>query len=331
MRRFLYTLILCSCIVVQAQEDADFKSQVRHAIDELVDFIALPNDALNASDINRNIRWLSEKFSQRGFNTSVLPTEGQPLFFAALPMKAGKPTLLFYMHFDGQSVDPSKWEQPDPYKTVLKSPDGAGWKVEDFSDLDDDIPYDWRLFGRSTSDDKGPIVMFLNTIDLISKSGQEMPFNVKVILDGEEEKSSKPLPAAVEQYRELLEAGGFDLAGITAVADDLLIVLKAESEAEAAAALALGREHIIPCMFRTMLGRTGVAEDRAPIFHAYLNRHIHLDEDFHAPLSLRLLNGLCGDDPRRTEQAVAAARVAVEARLKFWDGVLAAIEARKAA
>jgi hypothetical protein len=100
---------------------------------------------------------------------------------------------------------------------------------------------------------------------------------------------------------------------------------------EAAAALALGREHIIPCMFRTMLGRTGVAEDRAPIFHAYLNRHIHLDEDFHAPLSLRLLNGLCGDDPRRTEQAVAAARVAIEARLKFWDGVLAAIEARKAA
>ena len=100
---------------------------------------------------------------------------------------------------------------------------------------------------------------------------------------------------------------------------------------EAAAALALGREHIIPCMFRAILGRTGVAEDQAPIFHAYLNRHIHLDEDFHAPLSLRLLNGLCGDDPRRVEQAVAAAQVAVEARLKFWDGVLAAIEARKAA
>ena len=206
MRTFIFALIGCCCVLGQAQEAADFKAQVRHTIDELVDFVSIPNDALNAADINRNIRWLSEKFSQRGFNTSVLPTEGQPLFFAALPMKADKPTLLFYMHFDGQSVDPSKWDQPDPYKTVLKSPDGAGWKVEAFEDLNDDIPFDWRLFGRSTSDDKGPIVMLLNTIDLIGKNGMEFPFNVKVILDGEEEKSSKPLPAAVEQYRELLEA-----------------------------------------------------------------------------------------------------------------------------
>ena len=206
MRKFICTLILCAGSLGLAQEAADFKAQVRHTIDELVDFISIPNDALNSSDINRNIRWLSEKFSQRGFNTSVLPTGGQPLFFAALPMKAGKPTLLFYMHFDGQSVDPSKWDQPNPYKAVLKSPEGTGWKEESFEQLNDDIPYDWRLFGRSTSDDKGPIVMFLNTIDLIGKSGQEMPFNVKVILDGEEEKSSKPLPAAVAQYRELLAA-----------------------------------------------------------------------------------------------------------------------------
>ncbi len=206
MRKLLCLLALCASSLAQAQETVDFKSQVRHTIDELVDFVSIPNDALNSADINRNIRWLSEKFSQRGFNTSVLPTEGQPLFFAALPMKAGKPTLLFYMHFDGQSVDPSKWEQQDPYKAVLKSPEGTGWKTESFSGLNDDIPYEWRLFGRSTSDDKGPIVMFLNTVDLIRKSGQELPYNVKVILDGEEEKSSKPLPAAVQQYRELLEA-----------------------------------------------------------------------------------------------------------------------------
>lgn len=206
MRNLICTLILSSCLFAQAQEAADFKGQVRHTIDELVDFVSIPNDALNSSDIDRNIRWLSEKFSQRGFNTSVLPTGGQPLFFAALPMKAGKPTLLFYMHFDGQSVDPSKWDQSNPYKAVLKSPEGTGWKMQSFDELNDDIPYDWRLFGRSTSDDKGPIVMFLNTIDLIGKSGKEIPFNVKVILDGEEEKSSEPLPAAVAQYRELLEA-----------------------------------------------------------------------------------------------------------------------------
>jgi hypothetical protein len=98
-----------------------------------------------------------------------------------------------------------------------------------------------------------------------------------------------------------------------------------------AAALALGREHIIPCMFRSILKRIGVAEHQAPIFHFYLNRHIHLDEDFHAPLSLRLLNSLCAGDAVKTQEAIEAANLAVTARLELWDGVLAAITARTAA
>jgi hypothetical protein len=99
----------------------------------------------------------------------------------------------------------------------------------------------------------------------------------------------------------------------------------------AAAALALGREHIIPGMFRAILDRIGVDAGQAPIFHAYLQRHIHLDEDFHAPLSLRLLNGLCAGDRRRVDEAVAAAEQAIQARVAFWDGVLEAIENRRAA
>jgi len=100
---------------------------------------------------------------------------------------------------------------------------------------------------------------------------------------------------------------------------------------EVAAALALGREHIIPCMFRAILEKIGVTEQQAPIFHYYLNRHIHLDEDFHAPLSLRLLNSLVGDDQQRYREAIAAAQQAVQARVSFWDGVLAALQARKVA
>lgn len=95
---------------------------------------------------------------------------------------------------------------------------------------------------------------------------------------------------------------------------------------QVAAALALGREHIIPCMFRSILERIGVTEKEAPIFHFYLNRHIHLDEDFHAPLSLRLLNGLCAGDDTKTEEAIDAAKQAIKARVEFWDGVLSAID-----
>jgi hypothetical protein len=78
-------------------------------------------------------------------------------------------------------------------------------------------------------------------------------------------------------------------------------------------------------MFRSILKRTGVTEREAPIFHFYLNRHIHLDEDFHAPLSLRLLNSLCEGDEIKIQEAIEAANAAVEARIKFWDGVLDAI------
>ena len=92
-----------------------------------------------------------------------------------------------------------------------------------------------------------------------------------------------------------------------------------------AAALALGREHIIPCMFRRFLSELGVSKQEAPAFHFYLERHIHLDEDFHAPLSLRLLEGLCQDDPQKISEAEAAAHKSIDARILFWDGVHTAI------
>lgn len=95
-----------------------------------------------------------------------------------------------------------------------------------------------------------------------------------------------------------------------------------------ASALALGREHIIPNMFRSVLSKIKVGEDKAPIFHFYLNRHVHLDEDFHAPLSLKLLNNLC-DSQEKTDEAIEAAQLSVKARLKFWDGVLEAINNSK--
>ncbi|MFN3440740.1 MAG: DUF3050 domain-containing protein, partial [Acidovorax sp.] len=73
------------------------------------------------------------------------------------------------------------------------------------------------------------------------------------------------------------------------------------------------------------LARMAVTEAQAPSFHYYLNRHVHLDEDFHAPLSLRLLAALVGGDAAKWREAEAAAEAAVNARIKFWDGVLAAL------
>jgi len=206
MKKLLTLTFLLLLFTAHSQDSILIKSKVASAIGELREFVAIPNDALNADDIDSNLYWLRKKFTERGFNSTILETEGLPLFFAALPMDDNKPTILFYMHLDGQSVDASKWDQPDPYKVVLKSKTEDDWKIESFSELNDDINYDWRLFGRSTSDDKGPIIMFLNAIDALKKDAIDIPFNVKVILDSEEEKSSAPLPQAVRTYKDLLKA-----------------------------------------------------------------------------------------------------------------------------
>jgi len=95
------------------------------------------------------------------------------------------------------------------------------------------------------------------------------------------------------------------------------------------AAFALGREHIIPEMFRSFLARMNITEHEAPAFHYYLKRHIHLDEGFHAPLALKMMNELIGNDAKKLREAEEAAFAAVEARIKFWDGVLVAIESNR--
>lgn len=99
-----------------------------------------------------------------------------------------------------------------------------------------------------------------------------------------------------------------------------------------AAALALGREDIIPRMFRGFLARMGIGEREAPIFHYYLKRHIDLDGDLHGPLSLRTLEVLCAGDAGRVREAEQAAAQALRARVALWDSVEMAIhEARRAA
>jgi hypothetical protein len=96
-----------------------------------------------------------------------------------------------------------------------------------------------------------------------------------------------------------------------------------------AAAMAIGREHVIPVMFQALLDAMRVRERDAPQFHYYLARHVHLDGGSHGPLSLRLLNHLCDNDPELYAEAMAAAEAAVSARLVFWDEVCAVMQAAR--
>ena len=102
-------------------------------------------------------------------------------------------------------------------------------------------------------------------------------------------------------------------------------VIEGEKAHCIAAAFALGREDIVPKMFKSLLGKIKITEIEAPIFHYYLNRHTELDEESHGPMAINMLSSLCDGDSKRVEEALQAARNALQARIIFWDGVHMAI------
>jgi len=177
------------------------------SFDELKEFFSLPNDAYYPKDIEVNIKWCEKAFGKRGFKTQRLETETVPLLLASRDYPDAKRTVLVYLQVDGQPVDTTKWFQEDPYIPVLKEKNEYGdWNRIDWNNLKGDINPDWRIFSRSASDARGPDMMFLKAMDIINDHGYEPNFNIKVIMDFEEELGSPRLPNAVLKYKELLDA-----------------------------------------------------------------------------------------------------------------------------
>ncbi|TAE32341.1 MAG: M20/M25/M40 family metallo-hydrolase [Cytophagales bacterium] len=197
-----------------AQLQAITQKHVRGSYGELYDFLSIPNNAHIAGQMQPNIDWLRRAFEARGFRVSTLSTPSNPLVLAekaatvSVGSEKGTPkTLLLYMHFDGQPVVPSQWQQPDPYKPVLKQKGAeGGWSAMDWTKLQTDSSPDWRIFGRSSSDDKGPIVMLLAALTAMDAEKIPQRYNLKVILDSEEEIGSPHLAATVKANQDKLKA-----------------------------------------------------------------------------------------------------------------------------
>lgn len=183
------------------------ETYLKESIHELREMLAVPNIGSIPEHVNANIEWMDQAFSRRGFSISLLETAGPPLLLAEKRVDADLPTVLFYMHADGQPVVPSRWTQPDPFDPVLRQRSESGeWEIINWDNIEGDIDPDWRIFARSASDDKGPIGMLLTAIDILNDQQVQPHFNVKVILDFEEELGSPNLPDAVEVHREALSA-----------------------------------------------------------------------------------------------------------------------------
>ncbi|HFA51923.1 MAG TPA: M20/M25/M40 family metallo-hydrolase [Bacteroidetes bacterium] len=181
----------------------------RASLSLLKELLAIHNDANFKKDIEKNVAWCAQKLSEHGFATNRLETPTVPLLLATYKQQLkGEPTVLFYFHIDGQPVDPSFWFQDDPYKAVLKEQkEGEGWVDIDWDNLQKkELDPEWRIFARSSSDDKSPFIMFLAALETMKARGQSLPYNLKIILDFEEEKSSPSLAQAVLDNKAALAA-----------------------------------------------------------------------------------------------------------------------------
>jgi hypothetical protein len=95
-----------------------------------------------------------------------------------------------------------------------------------------------------------------------------------------------------------------------------------------AAAFALGREEIIPEMFKALTDLQTRLPQNVSIFIDYLERHISIDGDHHKPMALTMLRELCEEDEGKQAEAEAAASGSLQARIKLWDGVVKEIDRR---
>jgi acetylornithine deacetylase/succinyl-diaminopimelate desuccinylase-like protein len=158
-------------------------------LEELTEFLRIPSVSTkseNAPDIARAAQWVADKLRAAGIdNVEIVPTKLHPIVYAESTHQPGKPTILFYGHYDVQPAEPlNQWTSPAFEPTVR----------------------DGNLYGRGTADDKGQVHIHLKALEAIFKVEGKLPFNIKVIVEGEEEVGSVSLWDFVSNYRERLKA-----------------------------------------------------------------------------------------------------------------------------
>lgn len=138
-------------------------------LEELKDYLRIPSvstDPQYKAEVLRCSEFLLEKLKAAGLTAEAIETDGNPLIYAEWTKAAGKPTVLFYGHYDVQPADPvEEWRSP-PFEPTEEG------------DL---------LVCRGATDDKGQSFTHLKAVEALLETRGELPVNVKFLVEGEEE------------------------------------------------------------------------------------------------------------------------------------------------
>jgi acetylornithine deacetylase/succinyl-diaminopimelate desuccinylase-like protein len=158
-------------------------------VTELVEFLRIPSisaQPTHTADVRRNAEHLAGAAREAGLTTvEVVETQGHPAVYAERIVDPALPTVLVYGHHDVQPVDPlDEWVSP-PFEPQVR---------------------DGRLYARGAVDDKGQVYMHLKAIEAHLRTRGELPVNLRLIVEGEEEIGSVHFDELVDSLRERLVA-----------------------------------------------------------------------------------------------------------------------------
>ncbi len=174
---------------------------------ELRDLLTIPNVASDSLNTRRNAETLVAMLQARGVSARMLETGGPPVVYGEIG-DPDRPVILFYCHYDGQPANPEKWSQESPWTPILRTGaiEGGGEPIDNWPEPGSRVNPEWRIYARSASDDKAPIVALMRMLD--AWRAADVPFRnrLKFLFEGEEEAGSNYLAAIVREHRELLTA-----------------------------------------------------------------------------------------------------------------------------
>jgi acetylornithine deacetylase/succinyl-diaminopimelate desuccinylase-like protein len=162
-------------------------------IDILIDFLKIKSISTipeYSQECFKAAEWLKKHLQSFGLNTIIYESEGHPIVYCEyVSDKEDTKTILFYGHYDVQPVDPIELWNSDPFTPTITEIDGQECIV-----------------ARGASDDKGQLLTFVQAIKYFIDEYGELPFSMKLIIEGEEECGSKTLPKFLDEYRDKLSA-----------------------------------------------------------------------------------------------------------------------------
>ncbi|WP_138429183.1 M20/M25/M40 family metallo-hydrolase [Fodinibius saliphilus] len=211
----LFSVISTQSVMAQSEavEAARYYYQGNGAdiINHYKEYLKIPNVASDISNIRRNAQYLVDEFEKRGAKMELLELPDRkdvpPVVYGEITVPNAERTLVLYVHYDGQPVDPTNWSHnPWSPKLYSKSMEDGGKPIA-FPQLNQQVDPEWRIYARSASDDKAPVPTLLATLDALEASDIALTSNIKFFFDGEEEAGSPHIRQYLERYKSKFKDG----------------------------------------------------------------------------------------------------------------------------